>query len=361
MSNEIKPPAITGNQMRYKIFGRHTGLRVSEFSLGTGMFGTKWGYGSEREESRRIFDGYAEAGGNFIDTADAYQLGQSEELVGEFVGAERNNFVIATKYTGGAAPDGGVSVTGNSRKNMIQSVEASLKRLGTDRIDLYWVHFPDEVTPIDEIVRGLDDLTRAGKIIYAGFSDFPAWRVARAITLAELRSWAPIVGLQTEYSLIERTPERELLPMAAAFGLGTVAWSPLGGGLLTGKYREGQKGRATEMKRVVHYEDSKQKTAVLDELLAVAKEANVTPGQTAIAWVRAKGLITILGPRTRAQLDDNLAALAVNLTEDQLRRLDEVSAVSLGFPHEFLATLEMRQLLAGKKLELIDFPMVPVG
>jgi aryl-alcohol dehydrogenase-like predicted oxidoreductase len=169
------------------------------------------------------------------------------------------------------------------------------------------------------------------------------------------------VGLQTEYSLIERTPERELLPMAAAFGLGTVAWSPLGGGLLTGKYREGQKGRATEMKRVVHYEDSKQKTAVLDELLAVAKEANVTPSQTAIAWVRAKGLITILGPRTRVQLDDNLAALAVNLTEDQLRRLDEVSAVSLGFPHEFLATLEMRQLLPGKKLELIDFPMVPVG
>jgi len=162
-------------KLHYKIFGKHTGLRVSEFSLGTGMFGTQWGYGAEPEEARRIFDAYAEAGGNFIDTADGYQFGQSEQLVGEFLGAERDNFVVATKYTGGAVAEGGVSATGNSRKNMIRSAEASLRRLGTDRIDLYWVHFPDAVTPIDEIVLGLDDLSRAGKIIYAGFSDFPAW------------------------------------------------------------------------------------------------------------------------------------------------------------------------------------------
>lgn len=348
-------------KLHYKIFGKHTGLRVSEFSLGTGMFGTQWGYGAEPEEARRIFDSYAEAGGNFIDTADGYQFGQSEQLVGEFLGAERDNFVVATKYTGGAVADGGVSVTGNSRKNMIRSAEASLRRLGTDRIDLYWVHFPDAVTPIDEIVRGLDDLTRAGKIIYAGFSDFPAWRIARGATLAEVRGWTPVAGLQIEYSLVERTPERELLPMADAFGLGTVAWSPLGGGLLTGKYREGQKGRATDMKRVVHYEDTAQKTAVLDEVLAIAKEANATPSQVAIAWVRAKGLITIIGPRTHAQLDDNLGALAVRLTEDQLRRLDEVSAVPMGFPHEFLASQEMRQRLAGGKLELIDFPTATVA
>ena len=159
-------------KLHYKIFGKHTGLRVSEFSLGTGMFGTQWGYGAEPEEARRIFDAYAEAGGNFIDTADGYQFGQSEQLVGEFLGAERDNFVVATKYTGGAVADGGVSVTGNSRKNMIHSAEASLRRLGTDRIDLYWVHFPDAVTPIDEIVLRLDDLSRKGKIIYAGFSDF---------------------------------------------------------------------------------------------------------------------------------------------------------------------------------------------
>lgn len=346
--------------MRYKLFGRNTGLRVAEYALGTGMFGTRWGYGTEREESRRIFDTYAEAGGNFIDTSDRYQFGESEEWVGEFVGGERDRFVIATKYTGGAEPVGGVLTTGNSRKNMIRSVEASLRRLGTDRIDLYWVHFPDEVTPVDEIVRGLDELTRAGKILYSGFSDFPAWRVARAATLAEVRGWAPVGGLQVEYSLVERTVERELLPMAEAFGLGTVVWSPLGGGLLTGKYRQGEKGRGTEMKRVVHYEDSERKTAVIDEVLAIAKETGASPGQVALAWIRAKGLITILGPRTREQLEDNLGALKVTLTDSQQQRLDEVSAVPLGFPHEMMAEEGLRQNVAGGKLELTDRPKLPV-
>jgi aryl-alcohol dehydrogenase-like predicted oxidoreductase len=347
--------------MRYKIFGQHTGLRVSELALGGGSLGTGWGYGAERDEVRRILDGYAEAGGNFIDTADVYQFGQSERLIGEFVGAERDHFVIATKYTNGASADAGISVVGNSRKTMIQAVEASLERLGTDRVDLYWVHMPDGVTPIDEIVRGLDDLVRAGKVIYAGLSDFPAWRVARAVTIAELRGWAPIAGLQTEYSLVERTPERELLPMAHALGLGTVAWSPLGGGLLTGKYRRGEKSRATEMKRIVHYEDSPQKTAIVDALHAVAKDTGSNPGQVAIAWVGAKGIIPIIGPRTRAQLDDNLAAVSVRLSADQICRLDEVSAVPLGFPHEMLADPRNRQRLAGGKLDLVEVPAAPVA
>lgn len=343
-------------KLRYKIFGKQTGLKVSELALGTAMFGTRWGYGAEPEEARRIFDAYGEAGGNFIDTADGYQFGQSEELLGEFLGAERDNFVLATKYTGGAAAEGGVLVTGNSRKNMIHSAEASLRRLGTDRIDLYWVHYSDGITPIDEILRGLDDLTRMGKIIYSGFSDFPAWRIARGATLAELRGWTPIAGLQIEYSLVERTPERELLPMAEAFGLGTVAWSPLGGGFLTGKYRKGETGRATDMKRVVHYEDTLQKTAILDRVLALAKETNATPSQVAIAWVKAKGLISIIGPRTHAQLEDNLAAGDIRLTKEQVQQLDEVSAVSLGFPHEFLASEDIRQKASGGKLDLIDLP-----
>jgi len=208
-------------KMHYKIFGKHTGLRVSEFSLGTGMFGTQWGYGAEPEEARRIFDAYTEAGGNFIDTADGYQFGQSEQLVGEFLGAERDNFVVATKYTGGAVADGGVSVTGNSRKNMIRSAEASLRRLGTDRIDLYWVHFPDAVTPIDEIVRGLDDLTRAGKIIYAGFSDFPAWRIARGATLAEVHGWTPVAGLRSNTAWSKEPPSANFCPWRTPSG-----WAP---------------------------------------------------------------------------------------------------------------------------------------
>src|SRR5580692_5605612 len=219
--------------MRYKPFGRGTGLRVSELALGCGTFGTRWGYGSAPDEAKRVFDGYVEAGGNFLDTADSYQEGQSEELVGQFIKGRRDDFVLATKFTLSPRSNSPLLAVGNSRKNMMSSVEASLERLKTDRIDLYWVHMPDGVTSSEELVRGLDDLVRSGKVLYVGLSDFPAWRVARAVTIAELRGWAPIVGLQIEYSLVERTPDRELLPMAQGFGLGVVGWSPLGGGLLS--------------------------------------------------------------------------------------------------------------------------------
>jgi aryl-alcohol dehydrogenase-like predicted oxidoreductase len=346
--------------MQYQLFGRLTGLRVSELMLGTGMFGTGWGYGAQPDEARRIFAGYVDAGGNFIDTADVYQYGQSESLVGECLTGIRNDFILATKYTSGATPDAGLSATGNSRLNMIRSLEASLKRLKTDRIDLYWVHMPDGVTPMEEIVRGLDDLARAGKIIYAGLSNFPAWRISRAATIAELRGSAPIVGLQTEYSLVERTPERELLPMAEGFGIGTVAWSPLGGGLLTGKYRKGEKGRATETKRLVHDERNPRKTEVLDVLHAVADEIVATPGQVATRWVSAKGIIPIIGNRTREQLDENLGVVSVTLTADQIRRLDEVSAVPLGSPHELVASAAVRRQQHGGKVVSIDPPKVSV-
>ncbi|MDF1632215.1 aldo/keto reductase [Mycoplana sp. MJR14] len=344
--------------MRYRIFGR-TGLRVSQLALGAGNFGTGWGYGADRQSARAIYDGYRAAGGNFIDTADQYQFGQSETLTGEFIAADRDDVVLATKFSLGDSHGAGLQRTGNSRKAMVQSVEASLKRLNTDRIDLLWVHMPDDVTPIDEIARGLDELVRSGKILYAGLSDFPAWRVATAATLAELRGWAPISALQLEYSLVERTVERELLPMASAFGLGTVSWSPLGGGLLTGKYRRGEEGRAQGLGAVIHSESDARKTATVDAVLAIAEETGLPAGQVAIAWVLEKGVtLPIIGPRTREQLEDNLAALTVKLTEAQIARLDAASEIPLGFPFEVVG--KTSGVLAGGKAELIDWPAVPV-
>jgi aryl-alcohol dehydrogenase-like predicted oxidoreductase len=342
--------------VRYRMFGERTGLRVSELALGAGTFGTRWGYGAEPEEARRIFDRFAEAGGNFVDCADAYQFGQAETLLGQFVAADRDHFVLATKYTLGAEPEGGVSRTGNGRKNMVRSVEASLKRLATDRIDLYWAHMADGTTPTEEIARGFEDLVRAGKVLHVGPSDFPAWRIARAATLAELRGWAPIAGIQVEYSLVERTSDRELLPMAEALGLAVTAWSPLGGSLLSGKYRRGETGRLTAWGTLIHTERGPREAAILDAVEAVADETGATQAQVAVAWVRAKGLFPILGPRTPAQLEDNLGALGVDLTDEQMRRLDEASAVPLGFPHDFLASERNRARLAGGRAELLERP-----
>lgn len=334
--------------MRYTTFGRNTGLRVSELALGTGNFGTQWGYGSEKEEARAVFDGYANAGGNFIDTADAYQFGQSEEMLGDFIAADRDHFVIATKYTLSASPDAGIGITGNSRRNMIASVENSLRRLKTDRIELLWAHFDDQMTPLEEIVRAFDDLIRTGKIQYAGLSNFPAWKIARAETLAELRGWSRIASIQVEYSLAERTAERELLPMADALGLAATIWSPLGGGMLTGKYRTSQEGRLKGFSgRLVHTE---QDPTLLDEVFSIAKELDILPVQVAMAWLRHKSaqlqtsLIPIIGSRTTNQLAETLLALDIRLSDAQVARLDTVSAVSPGTPHkQILGTLPRAQ------------------
>jgi aryl-alcohol dehydrogenase-like predicted oxidoreductase len=348
--------------MRYKLFGKNTGLRVSELVLGAGNFGTRWGHGADPAESRRIFDAYAEAGGNFIDTANGYQFGESEEILGDLLTGRRDDFVLATKFTARTDPNSGILVTGNSRKAMVTSVEASLKRLKTDHIDIYWAHMSDGVTPVEELVRGFDDLVRAGKIIYAGLSDFPAWRVARAVTLAELQGVAPIVGLQVEHSLVERSTEHELLPAGQALGLGVVAWSPLGGGMLTGKYRQGEKGRAEGFGgKVFQAENSPQRTAILDTLIAVAKDAGVTPGEIAIAWVAAKGSLPIIGPRTLAQLENNLASINVTLSPAQITRLDEVSAIPAIFPATVLNDPATQQLFTGGKLEQFDAPRGPVA
>lgn len=348
--------------MRYKLFGKHTGLRVSELVLGAGNFGTRWGYGAEPDEAGRIFNAYAEAGGNFIDTANGYQFGQSEEILGDMLAGRRDDFVLATKFTNRTDPTSGILVTGNSRKSMVASIEASLKRLKTDRIDLYWAHMSDGVTPVEELVRGFDDLVRAGKILYAGLSDFPAWRVARAATIAELRGTVRIAGLQVEHSLVERTTEQELLPAAHALGLGVLAWSPLGGGMLTGKYRKGEKGRAEGLGgRVFQAENSPQRTAILDTLIGVAEDAGVTPGQIAIAWVAAKGSFPIIGPRTLAQFENNLAAAAVKLSHEQITRLDEVSMIPATFPYTVIYDPGSQQLYTGGKLEQIDAPVEAVA
>lgn len=318
--------------MKYTVFGR-TGLKVSQVSLGTGNFGTGWGHGADPDVSTAIFNAYTEAGGNFIDSADVYQFGQSEELLGTLLEGRRDNFVLATKFTRGASPTANPLVTGNSRKAMIASLEASLKRLKTDRIDIYWVHWPDGVTPTEEIVRGFEDLARAGKILYAGISNFPAWRLARAVTLAEFSGAVPIAAAQFEHSLVRRDAEAELFPASHALGLGVVTWSPLGGGMLTGKYRKGEKGRAEGFGgKVFQPENSAQRTNVLDTVIAIAGELGATPGQVAIAWAGTHGSVPIIGPRSAEQLADNLGALSLTLSADQIERLDIVSSPGISEP-----------------------------
>ncbi|WP_019833287.1 aldo/keto reductase [Sphingomonas sp. PR090111-T3T-6A] len=347
--------------MRYRSFGRGTGLRCSEIALGGALFGTAWGYGAPRDEVFRMLDAYGAAGGNFIDTSDSYQFGESETILGEYLARDRDAFVVASKYTLGARMAGTPLSTGNSRRAMVLSVEESLRRLRTDRIDLYWVHMPDGETASEEIMRGLDDLAGAGKILYAGFSDFPAWRVARAATMAELRGWTPLIGIQIEYSLVERSADRELLPMADALGLGVASWSPLGGGLLTGKYRRGEEGRATGFGRVVHRESDAIKTATMDALIDVATELGVSPSQVALAWQIGRGITPIVGPRTTEQLHDNLGAAGVSLSDAQLRRLDAASAIPLGFPHDFLADDAQRLSVKSGDDEWIVPPDRPVA
>lgn len=350
--------------MHYKVFGRKTGLRVSELALGAGNFGTGWGHGAERDEARRIFEGYLEAGGNFIDTANGYQGGQSEAMLGELIGPERDRLVVATKYSLGTTPAASISHTGNSRKNMVRAVEESLKRLKTDHIDLFWAHMSDGVTPMEEILRGFDDLVRAGKIHYAGLSNFPAWRIARADILAELRGFAPIAAIQVEYSLVERSADREMLPMAEALGLAATLWSPLGGGFLTGKYRHNDgDNRASKLGMLVHAEKSARETALLDTLLAVAKESDASPTHVAIAWLLEKArrsttaLIPILGSRSREQLDGTLGALNLRLSAEQLSRLDSVSAVEAGVPHGTIVGSQPRY----SGTETLDLPIIPVA
>jgi aryl-alcohol dehydrogenase-like predicted oxidoreductase len=340
--------------VRYKLFGT-SGLRVSELCLGAMIFGDERAVGATKDESRAIFDTFVEAGGNFIDTANNYANGMSEQLVGEFTQGERERFVISTKYTlnrRAADPNGG----GNHRKNLVQSLEASLKRLKTDYIDLYWLHAWDFLTPVEEVMRGLDDLVRAGKILYVGVSDTPAWIVAQANTLATLRGWTPFVGLQVEYSLIERDAERELLPMARAFGMAVTPWSPLGGGVLSGKYNANRAAAG----RLANRADDRT-LSIAEGVLRIAGEIGYSPAQVALAWLRSQPgtIIPIVGSRRVDQFRDNLGCLSVKLADEQLRRLDELSRPRLGFPHEFLASDGIRRLIHGETFDSLDLSNRP--
>jgi len=325
--------------MKYRLFGK-SGLRVSEISLGTMTFGEDWGWGSSKEEARKIYDAYREAGGNFIDTANLYTNGTSETFLGEYMRDHRQSMVLATKYTN-APPGTDANAAGNHRKSMVQALEASLRRLKTDYIDLYWMHVWDQMTPVEEVMRAFDDLVSQGKVLYIGVSDAPAWWIAQANTFAELRGWTQFIGLQIEYSLIERTVERELIPMAKAFNLGLVAWSPLAGGLLSGKYHSGGEKDArytTEMGQAFR-RSGERPDRIVAAVQKVSQQVGRSAAQVALAWLRYRDIpvIPIIGARRVAQLQDNLASLELTLTPPQLSALNEASAIEMGFPHEFFA------------------------
>lgn len=337
--------------MRYKLFGR-SGLRVSELALGTMTFGEDWGWGASKEECKKIFDAYAEAGGNFIDTANRYTEGTSEKFVGDFIAADREHFVVATKYTL-FTRRGDPNFSGNHRKNMVQALEASLKSLKTDYLDIYWVHAWDYTTPVEEVMRALDDMVRAGKVLYVGISDSPAWIVSQANTLADWRGWSRFVGLQIRYSLLDRTAERELLPMARALDLAAMPWSVLGSGVLTGKYNQAgpAKGRAKLWGDIAE-RDLNIAQAVVD----IAAEIGCTPSQVAMSWVRQQPgvIIPLIGARTLSQLEDNLGCLDVTLTEEQLAKLQEVSRIELGFPREFIESEQNIDVVFGGTFGKLD-------
>jgi aryl-alcohol dehydrogenase-like predicted oxidoreductase len=340
--------------MRYKLLG-HSGLRVSELCLGTMTFGDDWGWGGSYEDSRKMFDAFAEAGGNFIDTANLYTNGTSERFVGEFIKSDREKWVLATKYSLNMG-NGGVNAVGNHRKNMVQSVEASLKRLDAEYIDLLWLHAWDNTTPVEEVMRAFDDLVRQGKVLYIGISDAPAWIISQANTIAQFRGWSPFIGLQIEYSLIERTPERDLLPMARAFDIGVTAWSPLGAGVLTGKYNkpeatEGRLSNPTTSRPV-----TEKQLTIAQTVLDIAAEIGKLPSQVALNWIRQQsgGIIPIIGSRKIEQLQENIACLEFELGAEHLQKLNEVSSIELGFPHDFLASDMVQNFAFGGVIAQID-------
>ena len=334
----------------YRTLGR-SGLRVSPLCLGTMTFGEDLGsFGASVETSQAILQRYVELGGNFIDTANFYTFGHSETILGDHLARHpglRDRLVLATKFCGNMRP-GDPNGGGAGRKSIIWACEESLRRLKTDFIDLYWMHMWDTHTPIEETLRALDDLVRAGKVRYVGFSDTPAWKVAQAQTFARLRELTPLIALQIEYSLLERTVEGELLPMAQEMGLGVTPWSPLKGGLLSGKYTRQSDPQAASARGAMLAPLMNERTfALLDELRAVSREVDNSVSSVALAWLSAQPAVVspILGARTLRQLDDNLAAAEVRLGETQLARLAKASTPQLNFPAGFLALA--RQVIHG--------------
>lgn len=328
-----------GAAVQYQVFG-NTGLKVSELCLGAMTFGEEWGWGSSEEESRAVFDKFVEAGGNFIDTADVYTGGTSERMLGKFMGAERDRFVIATKFTAApGAPD--PNAVGNGRKYILRAVEASLERLGTDYIDVYWLHAWDYLTPIEEVMRTFDDLVRSGKVRYVGLSDTPSWVVARGQTLAELRGQTPLAGIQIQYSLSERGVEADFFPLAETLDLAICCWSPLDQGMLSGKFSKAA-GESSDSKRSGLHGGRipEAKRAIVAELEGVARELGCSPAQLALRWIRQRSprAIPVVGARTPSQIEDNLGAVALELPAELFERLEQVSRVAQAWPHGLLAS-----------------------
>jgi len=322
----------------YVTLGR-SGLRVSPFCLGTMTFGEDWGWGSTVEDSNAIMDAFIDKGGNFIDTANMYTKGHSEKIIGDHIGrhsSKRDRVVLATKFVGNmfrGDPNGG----GANRKSLTAACEQSLRRLQTDYIDLYIMHAWDQDTPIAETMRALDDLVSSGKVRYIGISDTPAWKTAQAQVLAELRGWTPFVGNQIEYSLMERTVEGEIMPMSQELGLGVTPWSPLKGGILTGKYTRENAASASRGPWVEAFLNENTYKLV-DVLVDVANSVESTPARVALSWVQNRPGVTstIIGARTMKQLDENIAALDLELPAEAVARLDAASTPSLPFPCGFL-------------------------
>jgi aryl-alcohol dehydrogenase-like predicted oxidoreductase len=321
---------------RYVTLGR-SGLRVSPFCLGAMTFGEDLGWGSSVEESQQIMDRYLELGGNFIDTANFYTKSHSEKIIGDHLGrhpSRRDRLVIATKFSGNLYP-GDPNGGGSGRKAIIAACENSLRRLQTDYIDLYWLHNWDIHTPIEETLAALDDLVRAGKVRYLGVSDTPAWKIAEANVTARFRGWSSFIGLQIEYSLLERSVEQELVPLALEFGLGITPWSPLKSGALSGKYTRENAGQVKADRGFFGDSFLSEKTyAVVDELASIAKAHESTVARVALAWVQAQPGVdsTIIGARRLAQLEDNIKALDLKLSAEQLARLDQLTKPTFGFP-----------------------------
>ena len=347
----------------YRLLGR-SGLRVSPLSLGTMTFGLPAGtWGSSDEEARQIFERYVELGGNFVDTANFYANGGSETLVGKLMQSRRDRIVLATKYSLTMQP-GDPNAAGNHRKNMVRAVEESLKRLQTDYIDLYYLHIWDSRTPVEEILRAFDDLVRAGKVLYIGISDSPAWQVSRMQAIAELRGWSPLVALQIPYNLTERTVEREFMPMARDMGLGVLPWAPLAGGVLSGKYSREDLKASVEAKlgalnsrkamNLARGRLNERTLDIADAVKAIADEMGKSPSQIALAWTLLNPAVVspLIGARTFAQFEDNLAALDVTFSDEQVARLDEVSQIEACFPHDMLYSEITKGLFGGVNIEM---------
>ncbi|MEX3776616.1 aldo/keto reductase [Pseudomonas sp. MYb118] len=347
-------PTITALD-HYRLLGR-SGMRVSPLALGTMTFGADWGWGSDEAEARQIFDHYVDQGGNLIDTAVNYTNGASERILGQFLKGKRDRLVVSTKYTMARDPSDPNS-GGNHRLNLMRSVETSLRQLDTDRIELLYLHAWDFTTGADEVMRALDDLVRAGKVLYLGICNTPAWKIAELQTLATLRGWAPLVALQIEYSLVERSVEHELMPMAEAMGLGVLPWSPLGGGILTGKYSRDDLSHASEAgvsatrKGVISSSGhlNERSLHIASVVASIAAQTGATPSQVALAWTLLNPAVVapVMGARTLAQAQDNLGALRLQLSAEHIALLDDASAPEPIFPGRFVSRPMVQQLIFG--------------